>query len=200
MNKSIVSFSQENIKGGEVYAAYSWYRNSNPSLVPNYIYFMSKPRYEYYAFFRFLPSVGTYYKILRAIETLKIANAHIKDKKTMQVMGETVITEENEGFKYIVALLRRSHISKEVSVKDIKYWETYYLRNPTPSNLHLKCLNATINGKDEFLLGPFDALHQLKELADIYVRSKITAFIVIFASLISLLSVFIVIWVSIFVK
>jgi hypothetical protein len=56
----------------------------------------------------------------------------------------------------------------------------------------LKCLNATINGKDEFLLGTSDALHQLKEMADIYVRGKITAFIVIVASVISLLSVFLV--------
>ena len=45
MKKAIVNFSQNQIKGGEVYAACSWYHNSNSSLVPNYIYFMSKPRY-----------------------------------------------------------------------------------------------------------------------------------------------------------
>ena len=197
MNKSIINFSQDNIKEGEVYDAYSWYRNSNPSPAANSVYFMSKPRYEYYAFFRFLPPVRTYYRILGAIEKLKIGSLNIKDNRTMQAVGETVFTEENEGFKDIIALLRRNqYISKEGSVKDIKYWESCYLRNPPPSGLHLKCLNATVNGKDEFLLGHLDALHQLKEKADIYVRGKIIAFIVILASLISLLSVFLVVYAS----
>ena len=117
----------------------------------------------------------------------------------MQATGETVFTEENEGFKDTIALLRRNqYISKEGSVKDIKYWESCFLRNPSPSGQHLKCLNATVNGKDEFILGPFDALHKLKEIADIYVRDKITAFIIILASLISLLSVFLVVYTSLF--
>ena len=193
MNKSIVNFSQDNIKGREAYDNYSWYCNTNPSPVPNSFYFMSKPRHEYYAFFRFLPPVRTYYRILGAIEKLKIGSLNIIDKRTMKATGETVFTEGNEGFKDIRALLRRNqYISKEESVKDIKYWESCSLRSLPPLGLHLKCLNATVNGEDKYLLGPFDALHQLKEIADIYVRHKITACIVILASLISLLSVFLV--------
>ncbi|HEY92722.1 MAG TPA: hypothetical protein G4O17_03140 [Dehalococcoidia bacterium] len=195
MNKSIVNFSQDNIKGREAYVTYSWYYNTNPSPVPNSFYFVSKPRYEYYAFFRFLPPVRTYYRILGAIEKLKIGSLNIKDMRTMQATGETVFTEENEGFKDIIALLRRNqYIPKGGCVKDIKYWESCFPRNSPPTGQHFKCLNATVNGKDEFLLGPFDALHQLKEIADNYVRGKITACIVILASLISLLSVFLVVF------
>lgn len=198
-NQLIVKCFQSNIRRGETYDACNKYCTTDPRSVPNSIYFMSKPRFEYFAFFRFLPPVRTYYKILEAIEKLKIESLLIEDTMTMKAMGETVFTEENGGFKDTVALLKRNQcIPNEASVKDIKYWESCYLRNPPPSGLHLKCLNATVNGEDKFLLGTFDALHQLKEMADIYVRGKITAFIIILASVISLLSVFLVVYANLY--
>jgi hypothetical protein len=154
---------------------------------------MPKSRFEYYSFFRFWPLVRTYYRILGAIEKLKIESLDVKDMETMQAKGETILTKENEGFKDILALLKRNqYISNGDSVTELKYWESYYVRKPPPFGLHLKCLNATVNGKDEFLLGTVDALYQLKEMADVYVRGRITALIVIWAFLISLLSVFLV--------
>lgn len=200
-NQLIVKLFQSNIRRGETYDACNKYCTANLRSVPNSIYFMSKSRFEYYAFFRFLPPVRTYCKILEAIEKLKIESLLIEDTITMKAMGETVFTEENGGFKDIVVLLKRNQcIPNEASVKDIKYWESCYLRNPPPSGLHLKCLNATVNGEDKFLyrLGTFDALHQLKEMADIYVRGKITAIIVILASVISLLSVFLVVYANLY--
>jgi hypothetical protein len=159
---------------------------------------MSKPRFEYYAFFRFLPPVRTYCKILEAIEKLRIQSLHVEDMKTMKAMGETVFTEENGGFKDIVALLKRNQcIPNEAEVKELRYWESYYVQKPPPFGLHLKCLNATINNEGKFVLG-IDALHQLKEMADIYVRGKITAFIIILAVVISLLSVFLVVYANLY--
>ena len=193
MKKSIVNFYQYNIKEGEVYGAYGWYRNSNLSPDVNSIYFMSKPRFEYYAFFWFMPSVRNYYKILKAIEKLKIGSLPIKDTKTMQAKGETVLTKQDKGFKDIVAFLKRNqYIRNEASVTELRYWESYYVTKPPPFGLHLKCLNATVNGEDKFLFE--NALHELKEKADIYVRGKITTFVVILASFISLLSVFLVVY------
>ena len=197
MHKSIVNFSHDNIQKGEVYGAYGWYRNSNLSPDANSIYFMFKPRFEYYAFFRFMPSVRTYHKILRAIEKLKIESLPVKDMKTMQATGETVLSEQDKDFKDIVAFLRKNQcIPNKASVTELRYWESCFLKKPPPFGLHLKCLNATVNGEEKFLLD--NALHQLKEKADIYVRGKITTFIVILASLISLLSVFLVVYTNLF--
>ena len=195
LRQFIVELSQLNIVIGETHGDCNQYRHTNPSSVANSIYFMSKPRFEYYAFFHFMPSVHTYYKILRAIKQLKVESLIVKDTKTMQAMGKTILTKENEGFKDILTLLKRDHyVSNKDIVTEFRYWESYYVRKPPPFGLHLKCLNATVNGKDEFLVGTFDALHQLKEMADIYVRGKITTFIVILASLISLLSIFFVVY------
>jgi hypothetical protein len=191
----IVELSRSNIRMGETHGACNQYRNTNPSSAVNPIYFMFEPRFGYYSFFRFLPLVRTYYRILGAIEKLKIKSLDVKDLETMKAMGETILTKENEGFKDILALLKKNqYISNEDIVTELRYWESYYVRKPPPFGLHLKCLNATVNGKDKFLLGAFDALYQLKEMADVHVRGKITAFIVICAFLISLLSVFLVVY------
>ena len=193
LKQSVVELSPSIIIWGEAYGSYNQYYDNYPSVDVNSIYFMSKPRFEYYTFFRFMPSVRTYYKILKAINKLKIGSFYIKDKNTMQVVGETILTAENEGFKDIIAFLKRKqYIKKEDSISDIRYWESYYLQKPPPFGLHIKALNATVNGKDKFLLD--NALHELKKLADIYVRSKITRFIVILAFLITFLSIFIIVW------
>ena len=143
--------------------------------------------------FRFLPPVRTYHKILEAIKKLKIESLPV-DTITMQAKGETVFTQENRGFTDIVALLKRNqYIPNKASVMELRYWESYDVQKPPPFGLHLKCLNAIINNKGEFVLG-IDALHQLKEMADIYVRGKITTSIIILAIVIYLLSVCLVVY------
>ena len=183
----IVESSRPNIRWGELYGSCNQYYNANPSSGINSIYFMSKPRFEYYAFFRFMPSVRTYYKILKAIEKLKIDSLRVFGTQTMQAKGETVLTKQDEGFSDIVAFLRRNqYIPNKASVTELRYWESWYVKKPQLFEIHLKCLNATVNGEDRFLLE--NALHQLKEKADIYVRGKITAFIVLLAIIITLLT------------
>ena len=82
----IVELFQSNIGRGEIHGSYNQYCDTNPGSVSNSIYFMSKPRFEYYAFFRFMPPVRTYYKILEAIEKLKIEGLVLKDTKTKKAM------------------------------------------------------------------------------------------------------------------
>lgn len=186
----VVELSQSNLRQGETHGSCNRHYDTDPGPVIDSIYLMSKPRLEYCAFFRFMPSVHTYYEILKAIEKLKIESLVVKDMETMQAMGKTVLTKQNRGFRDIVALLRRNQcIPPKANVTELRYWESCDLKKPPPFGLHLKCLNATVNGEDKFLLGTFDALHQLKEMADIYVRGRITTFIVLLASVFFLLSI-----------
>ena len=68
IKQSIVELSQSNIRQGEAHDYCNTDCNANSSSIANSIYFMSKPRFKYYAFFRFMPSVRVYYRILKAIE------------------------------------------------------------------------------------------------------------------------------------
>jgi hypothetical protein len=57
-----------------------------------------------------MPSVRTYYKILEAIENLKIKSLVLKGMETTRATGQTVFTKENKGFEDIVALLKKKSI------------------------------------------------------------------------------------------
>ena len=121
----IVELSQSNIRLEGTYGSYNQYSGTNSSPVANSIYFMSKPRLEYYAFFRFMPSVRTYYKILEAIEKLKIKGLVLKDMETMSAIGETVFTKQNNGFNDIMTLLRKNqYIPNKASISEFRYWES----------------------------------------------------------------------------
>ena len=177
--KKRVDFSQPNAGEGETDG-----KNYNSSCyrslgsIRSSIFFSVKPRYEYFAFFRWWPPVRFYFKVLRAIEKLQIEHLTVENpQQSMDARGEATLTKKDEGFKEFVTLLRKAlNLPKEWEIEDFKLWK---LSTSSIPNTHLECLNATINGKDKYLVGPSDARRQLKEMADVFVRSRITTGIVI---------------------
>jgi hypothetical protein len=192
-----VKFPQSKIRRGKGYvASNNWNFTSTGGICSRHVFFSSKPRYEYFTFFRFLPSVHTYYMMLKAIKNLKIESLLIEDLETGKAKGEVILTEKDKGFKELVALLKREqYIPKEGKVENLKLWAMSTIPSSHMPRIYLQCLNATINGnKDKYLIGPYDAQHQLKEMADVFVRGKITTFIVILAFIILVLSIFLIVW------
>jgi len=103
--------------------------------------------------------VGFYFKVLRAIEKFQIEHLIVENPlQSMDAKGEATLTKKDEGFKEFETLLRKArNLPKEWEIEDFKLWEA------SRGNMHFECLNATINGKDKYLVGPFDARRQLVE-------------------------------------
>jgi hypothetical protein len=152
------------------------YYDSTYGDIANLIWFSTEPRFEYFAFFRFLPSVRTYYRAREAIEKLG-------DLKRIGTIKLSVLTSRDAGFRELVLiLLKCGLLSGNIDELRLEKEGRVVINMPIGG---FQSLIAKREGNDEVIIdtkrSDQQPMYILRTKADVFVREVITRYILYLA-------------------
>jgi hypothetical protein len=160
------------------------YYDSTYGDIANLIWFSTEPRFEYFAFFRFLPPVRAYYRAREAIEKLG-------GLKRTGIIKRSVLTSQDTGFRELVMiLLKYGLLSGNIEELRLEREGRVVINMPVGG---FQSLIAKREGNDEVIIdtkfSDQQPIYILKTKADVFVREVITRYILYLAITVFILTI-----------